>query len=192
MTVNDLVGLAKNLADMIVYVWGFSLLISLLLGQSLNQVGSTFRMLPGFWAPSMAEPINQTARSPIENAESYLLLGGLLLLRGTRDLVVVTLIALLVDCFSSMLFARKSRAVCSNILFTFLGFLLLRGYFEPGIIAILMTILVGCLFSKMLWGMVPSRRNNVWMGHLVSFVGGAIAARFLDAIVVFLPVSQFW
>jgi hypothetical protein len=193
VTFNDVLALIKTLADLIVYVWMFSLTIALLLGKSLNHLGYTFRTLPGLWSPPVLEPINQSSRFAIEQAETFLLLGGLLLMRGTRDFVVVTLIALLVDCLNVLFLIRLHRNLRSNnILFTYLGFLLFRGYFEVGIIAFLMTILVGCLCSKMLWEMVPLAGDTVWKGHLASFVGGAVTARFLDAIAALLPVSKLW
>jgi hypothetical protein len=189
---NDVLALIKTVADLIVYVWMFSLAIALLLGKSLNHLGYTFRTLPGFWSPPMLQP-HQSSRFPIEQAETFLLLGGLLLLRGTRDFVIVTLMALLVDCLNGLLLLRLTRNFKSNnIVFTYLGFLLFRGYFEVGIIAFLVTILVGCLCSKMLWGMVPLAGDTVWKGHLASFVGGALTARFLDAIATLLPVSKLW
>ncbi|NJP09704.1 MAG: hypothetical protein HC866_09620 [Leptolyngbyaceae cyanobacterium RU_5_1] len=193
MTLNDFAALAKILADLIVYVWLFSLAIALLLGRSLNQLGFTFRTLPGFWSPPVSESINQTVKQPLENAELYLFLGGLLLLRGTRDLIVVTLIALLVDCLSGAFLTRNGKPASSkSILFTYLGFLLLRGYFEPGIIAILMTILVGCICGRMLWGMAPQAGDAAWKSHLISFAGGILTARLIDAIAKLLPVSQLW
>jgi hypothetical protein len=171
----------------------FSLAIALVLGKSLNHLGYTFRPLPGFWSPPVLEPMQQPSRFPLEQAETFLLLGGLLLLRGTRDFVVVTLVALLVDCLNGMFLIRLTRNLRNtNILFTYLGFLLFRGYFEVGIIAFLMTILVGCLCSKMLWGMVPLARDTIWRGHLASFLAGAVTARFLDAIAALLPVSKLW
>jgi len=192
VTVNDFAVQAKTIADIIVYVWLFSLAIALVLGKNLNELGFTFRTLPGFWSPPVLDSINRTERVFV-NAETFLLLGSLLLLRGTRDLLIVTLIALLVDCVNGLLFPKSAKFFSSNnILFSYLGFLLLRGYFEPGIIAILVTILVGCVCSRMLWGMVPATGNSIWKARLISFVGGVVAARFLDAIASLFPVSQLW
>ena len=192
MTLNDFLGQAKAIADMIVYVWVFFLAIALVIGRNLNQLGMTFRTLPGLWTPPMSESINRTSRV-FDNAETFLLLGGLLLLRGTRDLVIVTLLALLVDCMNGLLFPKSAKSFNSdNVLFSYLGFLLFRGYFESGIIAILVTILVGCVCSRMLWGMVPTSVDATWKAHLVSFGGGLLIARFWDAIVPLWPVSQFW
>jgi len=177
---------------MIIYVWLFFLTVSLLIGKNLNQLGFTFRTLPGLWTPPVSDSINRT-NQVFANAETFLLLGGLLLLRGTRDLLVVTLLAILVDCVNGILFPKAARHFSSNnILFSYLGFLLLRGYFEPGIIAILVTILVGCVCSRMLWGMIPTSQDSIWKAHLTSFVGGVLMARFLDAIANLLPISQLW
>jgi hypothetical protein len=193
MSLDELAVLAKTFADFIVYVWVFSIGMSLLLGKSLNQRGLTFRLLPGFWSPPVLAPMHRTLRYPTENTEFFLLLAGLLLLRGTRDLVLVSIVALLADCCNGILFSRLRKPFhYGNLLFTYLGFLLLRGYFEVGIIAILMTIVVGCVCSKMLWGMVPMSNSPIWKGHLLSFTGGAIAARWLDHLAVSLPASQLW
>jgi hypothetical protein len=192
VTLNEVAAQIKAIADMIIYVWLFFLAVSLVIGKNLNQLGFTFRTLPGLWMPPMSESINRTSRLFV-NAETFLLLGGLLLLRGTRDLLIVTLLAILVDCVNGLLFPKAVKTFESdNILFSYLGFLLLRGYFEPGIIAILVTILVGCLCSRMLWGMIPMSGDTRWKAHLISFVGGALIARFLDAIAGWLPTSQLW
>lgn len=177
---------------MIVYVWLFALAIALFIGKHFNQFGYTFRTLPGLWMPPTSESINRTSYV-FDNAETFLLLGGLLLLRGTRDVLIVTIAALLVDCVNGLLFPKAAASFNSNnILFTYLGFLLLRGYFEAGIIALLVTILVGCLCTRMLWGMVPMPKSSLWKAHLVSFAGGVLLARFLDAIAIWLPISQLW
>jgi hypothetical protein len=115
------------------------------------------------------------------------------LLRGTRDFVLITVAGLLMECVSGALFPRLIRYFkATNLLYSFLGFLLLRGYFEAGAVSVFVTILVGCLCSNMLWGMIPAGQNRLWKVHLVCFVGGGIAARFLDAIATLLPASALW
>ncbi|MDX2244698.1 MAG: hypothetical protein NW224_28830 [Leptolyngbyaceae cyanobacterium bins.302] len=192
VALSDLAAQVKTIADMIIYVWFFALAIALLMGKHFNQFGFTFRTLPGLWMPPTSESINRTSYV-FDNAETLLLLGGLLLLRGTRDLFIVSVVAVLVDCLNGLLFPKTAIAFNSNnILFSYLGFLLLRGYFEPGIIAVLVTILVGCVCTRMLWGMVPSPGEDSWKTHLISFGGGVLLARFLDTIAAFLPISKLW
>ncbi|MEX0267923.1 hypothetical protein AB3R30_02155 [Leptolyngbyaceae cyanobacterium UHCC 1019] len=193
MTLNDGVAQIKSVADMVVYVWLGAIAIAFLLGKKIHQWGFNLPTLPGLWSPPMGEFTRQPYRYLTQNAESFLFLGGLLLLRGTRDWVIVTLGALLIDCFNGLFFPKSAKYLGANsILFSYLGFLLLRGYFEGGIIAILITILVGFVCSKMLWGMVPVANSPGWKGHLLSFLGGALMAWGLDAIAPFFPLSQFW
>jgi len=190
--VEQLVQHAKSLADIIVYVWLFVLAMALLVGHKLNQFGGSLRTLPGFWSPPVVEAIHRVA-PPFDNAETLLLLGGLLLLRGTRDWLLVTLIALLVDCVNAVCFPTVAkRAGLNSVLFTYLGFLLLRSYFELGLVAILMTIVVGCLCSRMLWGMMPNRQNPMWKTYFLNFLGGIGAAASLNAIAPYFPVSNLW
>ena len=193
MTLTEWVAQVKSVADMIVYVWLGAIAIAFLFGKKIRQWGFSLRTLPGLWSPPMGEFINQPYRYLTQNAESFLFLGGLLLLRGTRDWVIVTVGAILIDCFNGLLFPKSAKYFGANsILFSYLGFLLLRGYVEGGIIAILMTILVGFICSKMLWGMVPLTSSPGWKGHLLSFLGGALMAWGVDAIAPLLPVSQVW
>jgi hypothetical protein len=193
MTLIDWVAQIKTLADMIVYVWLGAISIALLFGKKIHQWGFSLRSLPGLWSLPMGGSSNSPYRYLIENAESFLFLGGLLLLRGTRDWVIITLAALLIDCLNGLLFPKSANYFgAASVLFSYLGFLLLRGYFEGGIIAILMTILVGFVCSKMLWGMVPIANPPGWKGHLLSFLGGGLMAWSLDAIAQFFPVSVVW
>jgi hypothetical protein len=193
MSLTDWVTQMKSLADLIVYVWLGAIAIAFLFGKKIQQLGFSDPILPGLWHPLTGKSTNRPYRYLIENAESFLLLGGLLLMRGTRDWVIITVSALLIDCCNGLLFPKSTQYFgASSVLFSYLGFLLLRGYVEGGIIAILMTILVGFVCSKMLWGMVPTANSPAWQGHFVSFLGGALMAWGLDAIAPFLPVSQVW
>jgi hypothetical protein len=193
MTLTDFIAQAKTLANLIVYVWLFSIAVAVVMSDRVNRFSASFRTLPGIWSPPISEAIQRLPKQPLEHAETFMLLGGLLLLRGTRDLVLVTMIGLLLECISGFLFPKLIRYFkATNLLYSFLGFLLLRGYFEPGAVSVLVTILVGCLCSPMLWGMIPAGRNRVWKAHLICFVGGGLAARFLDAIANLLPTSALW
>jgi hypothetical protein len=190
---NDFAAQAKTLADLIVYVWLLSIAVSVVINSRADQFGGSFRTLPGVWSPPVSDAIHRLPRQPLEHAETFMLLGGLLLLRGTRDLVLVTILGLLTECISGLLFPKMIRYFkATNLLYSFLGFLLLRGYFEAGAVSILVTIVVGCVCSQMLWGMLPASGNRIWKVHLMCFVGGGLAARFLDAIATLLPTSALW
>ena len=67
----------------------------------------------------------------------------------------------------------------SGLIFGYLGYLLLRGYFERSVGAIALSVLVGVAYGGMIWGVLPTTPGISWQGHLFGFVGGAISARFL-------------
>jgi hypothetical protein len=164
-----------------------------LMGTSISRYGAAFRTLPGVWSPPLSEAIQRQPRQPLENAELFMVLVGLLLLRGTRDVMLVITLGLVVECVSILLFPRLVRYFnATTMLYILLGFLLLRGYFESGSVAIIVTIIVGCLHGSLLWGMIPAGRNKLWQVHLVCFLGGGIIARFIDAISALLPHSALW
>jgi membrane associated rhomboid family serine protease len=47
----------------------------------------------------------------------------------------------------------------------------------------MLSILMIALYSTRLWGVLPSDHTRIsWEGHLFGFLGGAIAARFLESL----------
>ncbi|MFM7788135.1 MAG: rhomboid family intramembrane serine protease, partial [Microcystis panniformis] len=67
----------------------------------------------------------------------------------------------------------------SILIFGYLGFLLLRGYFQRNIPSILLSILVFLLYCGTIWGVLPSRPGISWQGHLFGFLGGVLAAKLI-------------
>jgi membrane associated rhomboid family serine protease len=67
----------------------------------------------------------------------------------------------------------------SGIIFGYLGFLLLRGYFERNFPSILLSLIVGFLYGGTIWGVLPIQYGVSWQMHLFGFIGGVIAARLL-------------
>ena len=77
--------------------------------------------------------------------------------------------------------APSVHAGASGLVFGYLGFLLLRGFFERSLVAILVTIVVGAVYAGALPGLLPGQPGISWQGHLFGFVGGVLAARMLSA-----------
>jgi membrane associated rhomboid family serine protease len=67
----------------------------------------------------------------------------------------------------------------SGLIFGYLGFLLLRGYFERNFPSILLSLIVGFLYGGAIWGVLPTQPGISWEGHLFGFIGGVLAARLL-------------
>jgi membrane associated rhomboid family serine protease len=117
----------------------------------------------------------------IANTVPFLILGWLVMLQETSDFFVVTGLTMLVGGLGVWLFAAPGsiHIGASILIFGYLGFLLLRGYFQRNIPSILLSILVFLLYGGTIWGVLPSRPGISWQGHLFGFLGGVLAAKLI-------------
>jgi len=117
----------------------------------------------------------------IANTVPFLILGWLVMLQETSDFFIVTGLTMLVGGLGVWLFAapRSIHIGASILIFGYLGFLLLRGYFQRNIPSILLSILVFLLYGGTIWGVLPSRPGISWQGHLFGFLGGVLAAKLI-------------
>jgi len=115
------------------------------------------------------------------NTVPFLVLGWLIMLREISDFFIVTAASMLVGGLGVWLFGAPNsiHIGASGVIFGYLGFLLLRGFFERSAIAIILSLIVCFLYGGVLWGVLPSRVGISWEGHLFGLIGGVIAARIL-------------
>ncbi|MBC8123846.1 MAG: rhomboid family intramembrane serine protease, partial [Gemmatimonadaceae bacterium] len=118
----------------------------------------------------------------IANTVPFLVLGWIIMARSLKDFWLVLLISTLVSGLGVWLTAPPNTVHlgASGVIFGFLGFLLMRGYFERSAKSIVIALLVGFFFGSALWGVLPLQSGVSWQGHLFGFVGGGIAARLLS------------
>jgi membrane associated rhomboid family serine protease len=67
----------------------------------------------------------------------------------------------------------------SILIFGYLGFLLLRGYFQRNFVSIFLSIIVSFLYGGLVLGMLPFSPGISWEGHLFGFLGGVLAAKLI-------------
>ena len=105
------------------------------------------------------------------------------MLHRTKDFWIVTLLTTIIGGLGVWLFGPTNSVHigASILIFGYLGFLLLRGYFQKQIISICVSILIFCLYGGLIIGLLPSQPGISWQGHLFGFLGGALAARLLKA-----------
>lgn len=114
------------------------------------------------------------------NTFPFLILGWLIMLREIRDFWIVSFVAAGVGGAGTWLVGSPGVHIgASGVIFGYLGYLLLRGYFERSVFAIALSLGVGSLFGSLLWGVLPMQAGISWEGHLFGFLGGAIAAKLL-------------
>ena len=117
----------------------------------------------------------------IANTVPFLILGWLVMLQETSDFWIVTIITMIVGGLGVWLFAAPGslHIGASGLIFGYLGFLLLRGYFQRNFASILLSIVVGVVYGGLIWGVLPTQPGISWQGHLFGFLGGVLAARMI-------------
>jgi len=116
------------------------------------------------------------------NTIGILLLGGLTMAIGRREFITVTLAGALVGGLGTWLFGRYSVHIgASGLVFAYLGYLLLRGWYDRRFGSIALALGVGWFYGGMVFGMIPgiTPSHISWEGHLFGFIGGVVAARLL-------------
>ena len=156
-------------------------IVDIVLGGALNSYGVRPHQLIGLRGILFAPFLHGDLGHLIANTIPFLILGWFVMLQETRDFFVVTGITMLVSGLGTWLVGQTNSVHigASGIIFGYLGFLLLRGYFERNFPSILLSLVVGFLYGGAIWGVLPTRPGISWEGHLFGFIGGVIAARLL-------------
>ena len=148
--------------------------------QALNLYGILPRNIIGLRGILFAPFLHAGLGHLIANTIPFTILGWFVMLQETSDFFVVTAITMLVSGLGVWLFGASGVHVgASALIFGYLGFLLLRGYFERNVPSILLSLVVGFLYGGTIWGVLPIQYGVSWQMHLFGFLGGVIAARLL-------------
>lgn len=169
------------LTGLLAVMWLLVFLNLFIFRGSLLQFGIIPRTLIGLRGILFAPFLHGGIGHVLANTIPFLVLGWLIMLRDTRDFFSVSLITMLISGLGVWVFggAYSVHVGASGVVFGYLGYLLLRGYFERSGLAIFLAIVVGILYGGLLWGVLPSLPGISWQGHLFGFIGGGVAARYL-------------
>lgn len=118
----------------------------------------------------------------IGNTIPFAVLGVLIGLGGLRQLLTVTIIVAVISGLGVWVFGSSGEVHigASGVVFGYLAFLLVRGFFARSIRHILLGAVVGIMYGGLLWGVLPTAQGVSWQGHLFGVVGGVAAAKLLS------------
>lgn len=115
----------------------------------------------------------------VSNSGLALLLLFLVLVGDVRRGLLATGIVWVVAGLGTWLIAGSgtSHIGASGLVFGWLTYLVLRGFFarRPG--QIVLGIVLFLMYGSILWGVLPGQPGISWQGHLFGAVGGVLAAR---------------
>ncbi len=172
---------AALLATIVAILWALEIVDQIILRSTLDSFGIRPRTWSGLGQILIAPWLHVGFGHLAANTVPLIVLGWLVMLRRTRDFVVVTLVSALVSGLGIWLFGGgyTIHLGASGVIFGLLGALLARAYFERRWAALGLAIVAGLLYGGMLWGVLPGSPGVSWLGHFFGFVGGVLAARLL-------------
>ena len=174
----DLAARLRVLFGFVALIWLVELVDLFVFRGALDRSGIRPRSESGLWGIAFAPFLHAGLAHLLANTIPLLVLGWLVLVRGLRDWLWVTVVVVLLGGLGVWLFGRPGtvHVGASGLIFGYLGYLLLRGFFERSLVAISIAVLAGVLYGGALWGVLPGRRGVSWEGHLFGLTGGAAAA----------------
>ena len=151
---------------------------NVLSGRQLYVLGILPRHLTGLIGIPLSPFIHGSTTHATLNTLPFLVLGGLVALRGVKTFVWLSVFIVLFGGAALWLFGRFSYHIGASILiFGYFGYLVARGWYERSVWAILTALLTLFLYGGIIWGIVPTRSFISWEGHLFGMLSGVLAAR---------------
>ena len=171
----------KILTASIVLFWAIEVADYAIFQGSLDQYGIKPRQTTALWGIILAPLLHGGFGHLIANTIPFITLGWLTMLQETSDFYIVSFVSALVGGIGVWLFGEPNSVHigASILIYGYLGFLLLRGYFQKNIPSIALSVFVAVIYGGLIWGVFPSEIGVSWQGHLFGFVGGAIAAKMI-------------
>jgi len=115
------------------------------------------------------------------NTIPFFVLGMLIIIRSVRDFVFVSVLTTISSGIGAWSFGAPNSVHigASGVIFGYLGYLLLRGFFERSLMAVGLGAIVFFFYGSILIGVLPLQEGVSWQGHLFGLIGGVMAAYLL-------------
>lgn len=182
------------LAYLVALMWALALVDFVTGRRVLNKLSIVPRALEGIPGIAIAPLLHGGFGHLATNTGPLVILGTVILLQGLEVLGLVTAFCWLFSGLGIWLLGRPGtrHLGASSVVFGYLGYILLRGYFDRSPGAIAAAIVVGLLYGSALWGLLPLQQGKSWVGHGMGFLGGVIVARKLPIMLEWVRNNSGW
>ena len=164
-------------------MWSVEVVDSFLLDDELQRQGIRPRRVSGLDGIAWSPFLHGGFRHLISNTVPFAVLSGLVLTRGARRYVAVSLVVIALGGGLVWLFAVSSNSNhigASGWVFGLFGYLVAAVWFERRPVSILAAGIAVMLYGgTVVFGFVP-RPGLSWEGHLFGFLAGVVAARLVS------------
>jgi membrane associated rhomboid family serine protease len=154
-------------------------IVTWLTGGALLWLGVVPRTVIGLRGIFFAPLLHGSFAHLIANSVPFVILGWLVMLRDSRHFTTVTLVAMVSSGLMAWLIGAPGsvHVGASGVMFGYLGFLMLSGWYARSVGSIAVSILVTVLWGSLAFGVMPGQAGVSWQAHLGGFIGGIYAAR---------------
>lgn len=180
--------------DLVAVAWSVGLLNFVFCGGALNRLGVRPGSMVGLLGILFAPFLHGDWEHLLDNTLPFMILGWFVMLQGTNDFYIVTIFVALFSGFGKWLLGHTNsiHIGASGVIFGYFGFLLVYSYFQRDALSIVLTAIVGLIYGNAIWGIFPTHPGISWEGHLSGFLGGMLAASYLDVLrVIFSKIEAF-
>ena len=154
-------------------------IVNALLGGSLLRLGVIPRTTIGLRGILFAPFLHVSLSHIVANSIPFVVLGWLVMLRDERHFIPVTLAGMIGSGFMAWLIGAPGSVHigASGVIFGYLGFLMLSGWYSRSFGSILLSLTVTLVWGSLVFGMIPGEVGISWPAHIGGFLGGFLAAR---------------
>ncbi len=169
---------AVLLGGFVAFIWILEGVDIFIFNNALDQYGIRPRSWIGLRGILFAPFLHDGFQHVMANSVPFLLLGWFVLMQGTWEFAVVTIMSTVFSGLGAWLFGapHSVHIGVSGVIMGYFGYLLLRGYFERSFTAVLWSIFIIFLYGGLIWGVLPGQAGVSWQSHLFGFIGGGMAA----------------
>lgn len=178
----ELIQHGYTLGGIVVLVWVIEIFDALFLRSSLDFWGGVKpRTLVGLRNILIAPFLHANVGHLAANTFPFLILGAFVLIRRRQDFLFVTVASALVSGLGVWLLGAGNsvHVGLSGVIFGYMGYLLLRAYFERSMVSMALAVLALIFCGGMIFGLLPFQRGVSWLGHVFGFLGGGASAYLL-------------
>ncbi|WP_459588500.1 rhomboid family intramembrane serine protease [Corynebacterium camporealensis] len=160
----------------LVVTWGVHL-VNFILGGTLSVFGIQPRDPMGLLGIIFAPVLHGNWEHLMSNSVPGAIFCFLIGLSGRKAFWEVTVIVALVAGMGTWLFGDVGtlHIGASSLVYGWLAYLVIRGIFNRSLLQILLGIVIGLMYSGLIWGVLPIYEGVSWQGHLFGAIGGILA-----------------
>ena len=148
------------------------------IGHRLSLWGILPRTTPGLIGIPLSPFLHGSFNHVLSNTIPFLVLGGLVGLRGGQKLVGISLFIIVAGGAGVWLLGRPAVHVgASGLVFGYFGYLVANGWFDRRPLSILAAIAVIVVYGSLVFGVIPTTGFVSWEAHLFGLLAGVLAAR---------------